>query len=137
MTSGWLAKKGHKRRNWKRRYFVLSDDWSTLSYFDDELQKAKMGEVALGGATCTLGLDYVPKRAHVFAFTVRARDDVYHLECASESERQRWLRTLRTAATRRRRRPGTRWCRRLLMLCPSASSWATRGCSIARGGSSR
>ena len=47
----------------------------------------------------------MPKRAHVFAFTVRARDDVYHLECASESERQRWLRTLRTAATSARAPP--------------------------------
>eukprot|EP00629_Pelagomonadales_sp_RCC1024_P001217 CAMPEP_0119277914 /NCGR_PEP_ID=MMETSP1329-20130426/18138_1 /TAXON_ID=114041 /ORGANISM="Genus nov. species nov., Strain RCC1024" /LENGTH=287 /DNA_ID=CAMNT_0007278407 /DNA_START=45 /DNA_END=904 /DNA_ORIENTATION=- len=98
VSRGWLAKKGHKRRNWKRRYFVLADDWGTLTYYDDETCRVERGRVALAGARCSLGLDYVPKRAHVFAFTVRARDDVYHLECSSEGERQRWLRTLRTAA---------------------------------------
>ena len=30
VSRGWLMKKGRKRRNWKRRYFVLSDDWSDL-----------------------------------------------------------------------------------------------------------
>ena len=92
-------KKGRKRRNWKRRYFVLSDDWSSISYYEDERCLKERGRVNLGGARCDLGLDYVPKRAHVFAFTLRARDDVYHLECSSEGERQRWLRTLKTAST--------------------------------------
>ena len=99
VSRGWLMKKGRKRRNWKRRYFVLSDDWSSISYYEDERCLKERGRVNLGGARCDLGLDYVPKRAHVFAFTVRARDDVYHLECSSEGERQRWLRTLKTAST--------------------------------------
>ena len=36
VSRGWLMKKGRKRRNWKRRYFVLSDDWSSISYYEDE-----------------------------------------------------------------------------------------------------
>lgn len=99
VSRGWLMKKGRKRRNWKRRYFVLSEDWSAISYYEDERCLKERGRVHLGGARCDLGLDYVPKRAHVFAFTLRARDDVYHLECSSEGERQRWLRTLKTAST--------------------------------------
>ena len=72
VSRGWLMKKGRKRRNWKRRYFVLSDDWSSISYYEDERCLKERGRVNLGGARCDLGLDYVPKRAHVFAFTVRA-----------------------------------------------------------------
>ena len=55
-------KKGRKRRNWKRRYFVLSDDWSSISYYEDERCLKERGRVnfhlLLRGARCDLGLDY-------------------------------------------------------------------------------
>ena len=99
VPGGWLSKKARGlsgRRlsgatGWKRRYFVLSEDWGRLTYFDaeDGDRRKALGSVALGGATCDVGLDYVPKRAHVFTLTLRAESDVYYLECASESERRR------------------------------------------------
>ena len=34
VVSGFLQKKGHKRRNWKRRFFALSADWAQLRYYE-------------------------------------------------------------------------------------------------------
>jgi len=105
VTRGWLWKKGHVRTNWKRRYFLLAEDWSRLSYYerirDDRPVGDALGKLDLAGAVATLGLDYVPKRAHVFSFTVRTKDEVYYFEAASEEERQRWIRTLNTAGKAR------------------------------------
>lgn len=108
VTRGWLWKKGHIRHNWKRRWFVLSEDWSDLRYYDRASADGTptgeaLGCVVLGGAVATCGLDYVPKRAHVFAFTLRTNSEVYYCEAATEEERQRWVRTLNTAGAARRR----------------------------------
>ncbi|GLE03391.1 hypothetical protein PINS_up012293 [Pythium insidiosum] len=42
---GWLWKRGHVRKNWKRRYFVL--DKSVLRYYTDESATRLKGEVLL------------------------------------------------------------------------------------------
>ena len=106
VTRGWLWKKGHVRHNWKRRYFELADDWSCLRYYsgadkDDRPLGEALGKLDLGGATATLGLDYVPRRAHVFSFTVRTKSEIYYFEAAAEEDRQRWIRTLNTAGRAR------------------------------------
>jgi hypothetical protein len=45
--SGWLFKKGDKRHNWKKRFFVLTD--TTLSYYDDQTQHKLKGHLSLIG----------------------------------------------------------------------------------------
>ena len=36
LKKGYLEKKGHVRKNWKRRYFVLQ--MTTLKYYEDSVQ---------------------------------------------------------------------------------------------------
>mmetsp|Transcript_20199 Transcript_20199/g.30780 ORF Transcript_20199/g.30780 Transcript_20199/m.30780 type:complete len:703 (+) Transcript_20199:25-2133(+) len=108
VTRGWLWKKGHIRHNWKRRYFILSQDWTELKYYagvsssNEQPIGEPLGRIVLGGASARLGLDYIPKRAHVFSMTVRTKDEVYYCEAATEEERQRWVRTINTAGAARK-----------------------------------
>ena len=105
-------KKGRKRRNWKRRYFVLSDDWSSISYYEDERCLKERGRVNLGGARGVIWASITfLKRAHVFAFTVEremtciiwsARPKANGNDGYEPSKRRR--RRLATIARRGRRR---------------------------------
>lgn len=44
---GYMLKKGHVRRNWHERWFVLKP--GSLAYYISEDQKEKKGEVQLDG----------------------------------------------------------------------------------------
>ncbi|KAK7891201.1 hypothetical protein WMY93_023164 [Mugilogobius chulae] len=47
LKQGFLQKKGHKRKNWTERWFVLRPD--SVSYFTGEDQKDKKGDIILDG----------------------------------------------------------------------------------------
>ena len=67
---GLLQKQGQLRKNWKQRFFVLSND-GTLRYFEDESSKNKEG-AALGFVYCK-GAEVSQKGAEIIVKSVTGR----------------------------------------------------------------
>ncbi|OQS07118.1 hypothetical protein THRCLA_00874 [Thraustotheca clavata] len=88
--SGWLNKLGHRRKNWKRRYFVL--DGSVLQYYTDDVSKAKnpklKGEVLLFHKETTV---HYTDNSRDFTFSIDAGTYSLLLQAASEVEREAWV----------------------------------------------
>lgn len=58
--SGWLTKKGHQVKNWKRRWFVLKD--STLSYYKSPKQTTPAGVIPVSDIWRVVSDQEVSKR---------------------------------------------------------------------------
>lgn len=86
--SGYLIKQGIKRKNWKRRFFVL--DLCALSYFTshDEVSPIKMINLAdIYQSRVSVGI-HVHKQ-NVFEVVTPQR--VYYIQAESQSERDAWI----------------------------------------------
>ncbi|KAF0745662.1 hypothetical protein Ae201684P_011013 [Aphanomyces euteiches] len=88
--AGWLTKQGHKRKNWKKRYFVLRG--RTISYFPDfdssnsRLMKP-LGEVMVQQAAAWDGADFG------FMF-VTSENIPYYVFADNERDVAKWLAAL-------------------------------------------
>eukprot|EP01088_Endostelium_zonatum_P007015 TRINITY_DN19168_c0_g1_i1.p1 TRINITY_DN19168_c0_g1~~TRINITY_DN19168_c0_g1_i1.p1 ORF type:complete len:242 (+),score=58.31 TRINITY_DN19168_c0_g1_i1:80-805(+) len=96
IKAGYLTKKGHRRRNWTVRYFVLKENklsyYSTLS---EPLGKAK-GTIELR-PTCTIGPAAGMKRTHSFQITTCIKPYIYFVSAKDENEMQDWIDALKIA----------------------------------------
>ncbi|OQR86442.1 hypothetical protein ACHHYP_10540 [Achlya hypogyna] len=98
--SGWLWKLGHRRKNWKRRYFVL--DGSVLQYYSNDVDAVKTksklkGEVLLFHKETTVHYADAEATDRAFAFAIDAGAYTLLLQAASELEREAWLYALEDA----------------------------------------
>eukprot|EP01156_Anaeramoeba_ignava_P005177 Anaeramoba_ignava/a246591_67.p1 GENE.a246591_67~~a246591_67.p1 ORF type:complete len:124 (-),score=36.93 a246591_67:12-383(-) len=86
---GWLWKRGHFRKNWKKRYMVLRGN--VISYFPNQTtdnSKAR-GLIDCEGATIS---DY-PKRTN--GFLVReSTGKEFPMSAKSEEEKNEWIEVL-------------------------------------------
>ena len=96
LKAGYLTKKGHRRRNWTVRYFVLKEN--KLSYYttmSEPLGKAK-GVIELR-PTCTVGPAAGMKRAHSFQITTCIKPYIYFVSAKDEKEMEDWIAALKIA----------------------------------------
>jgi uncharacterized membrane protein YgcG len=103
--AGWLQKRGRKRKNWKRRWFVLHG--GKLSYYAKESAGATKGamnisesaiSVAGGANGAVLGATPSPEGGRPFYFQVWNDFRVLHLAAADATELLSWRRALRGAS---------------------------------------
>jgi len=91
LKEGFLVKKGHIRRNWKTRYFVLRP--GSLSYYPSQMysEREKLGVINLTdpGITLTKG------NGHDKKFTIRLPSKEYEIYAPTSQERDSWLRCIR------------------------------------------
>ncbi|RHY34564.1 hypothetical protein DYB32_000851 [Aphanomyces invadans] len=82
--AGYLTKQGHKRKSWKRRYFVLRG--ALLSYYTDyeSANKQCLAEVGIEDVQVWDG------EMHGFMFTT-TEQVMYYVYADTERERQKWL----------------------------------------------
>jgi hypothetical protein len=87
---GWLEKKGHLIKNWKKRYVVLTR--ANLRYFVDNSQTQLKGTIPLDHTTRVLVRD---GRSHAWKFAVETGAEKF-LELAAENVEARtyWVNTL-------------------------------------------
>ncbi|KAJ3162412.1 hypothetical protein HDU86_004892 [Geranomyces michiganensis] len=90
--SGYLLKKGEKRRTWKSRWFVLRP--TRLAYYqnDKEYELLKIIDMRDIHAIAEVELK---KRRNVFGLVTRER--TYYIQAGSGREAEDWLRALRAA----------------------------------------
>ncbi|KNE56002.1 hypothetical protein AMAG_01846 [Allomyces macrogynus ATCC 38327] len=86
VRSGWLEKRGERRKTWKRRWFVLRA--TRLAYYKDESEYSPLGLLSLNDIHSVTATRF-KSRPLVLAIVTRAR--TYYLEAPVASELEGWL----------------------------------------------
>ena len=98
IKQGYLLKKGHKRRNWKIRYFVLES--SKLSYFanpaDAGVAKRMKGFITLQKSS-SVKLAPEMKRSNCFAILSDVKPFVIYMAAPTGDEMVSWMESLSVA----------------------------------------
>ncbi|EQC29513.1 AGC protein kinase [Saprolegnia diclina VS20] len=91
--AGWLTKQGHKRKSWKKRYFVLRG--TVLSYFADfEAANTRLGK-ALSEVSVK---DVAPWDGEVCGFMFVTLENVpYYVFADNERDQAKWMTALKKA----------------------------------------
>ncbi|KPP61871.1 pleckstrin-like [Scleropages formosus] len=99
----WAAPKGHRRKNWKVRKFILRDDPAYIHYYDPGKGEINpLGSIHLRGSVVT-AVEHIPdaKKHDVEGnlFEIITSDDThYFLQAATAEERKEWIRSIHTVA---------------------------------------
>ena len=105
-NSGWLHKKGDKRRNWTKRFFMFDAKKPYhLSYRAKPTDKRSKGEITLSDHATVNRTDELPrttknKKVPIYHFELRAKDTVsdtmrvYEMAAESEEVMMSWIHTL-------------------------------------------
>lgn len=90
ILAGWLEKKGHLVKNWKRRYVIVEEN--ILIYYVDDSLNNKKGEMKLDETTRILIRD---GKTHSWKFRIITRGKELELSALNEDERNLWVTTLK------------------------------------------
>lgn len=101
VKQGYLAKQGHKRKNWKVRRFVLRKDPAFLHYYDPSKEENR----PVGGFSSWLpGVSSedngvptgVKGNVQGNLFKVITKDDIhYYIQASSKAERSEWIEAIK------------------------------------------
>ncbi|CAK6950023.1 differentially expressed in FDCP 6-like [Scomber scombrus] len=93
LKSGYMWKKGHVRRNWTERWFVLKP--SFIAYYISEDLKDKKGEIQLD-TTCVV--EPVPDReGKRCLFCVKTPNKTYEMSASDQRQKVEWTQGIQTA----------------------------------------
>ncbi|XP_026065464.1 differentially expressed in FDCP 6 homolog isoform X3 [Carassius auratus] len=93
IKKGYLLKKGHVRRNWQERWFVLKP--SSLMYYVNEDLKEKKGEVLLEEGSVVENLSDKEGRRCLFCVNTPVR--TYEMSASDMKQRVDWVQAIQTA----------------------------------------
>jgi len=90
---GWLTKRGHKVRNWKRRWFVLHED--TLEYYENPKNNKPKGVIKLDDIQAVEMLADSQKLVDMpNGFVIYTNWDDYICSADNDSEADEWVNDL-------------------------------------------
>jgi len=93
---GYLTKKGHKRRNWKNRWFILQKDH--LFYFKNQRDTRRpLGTINLKNSRVSSTSEV--KRAFTFKLESKSSNKIFYIHSSSHQETQEWISSLKAAAS--------------------------------------
>ncbi|XP_036593082.1 pleckstrin-2 [Trichosurus vulpecula] len=102
IKQGYLAKQGHKRKNWKVRRFVLRSDPAFLHYYNPSKEENRpVGGFSLRGSLVSALEDNgvptgVKGNVQGNLFKVITKDDVhYYIQASSKAERVEWIEAIK------------------------------------------
>ncbi|KAJ8386685.1 hypothetical protein AAFF_G00168010 [Aldrovandia affinis] len=93
LKKGYMWKKGHVRRNWTERWFVLKP--STISYYVSEDLKEKKGEILLDKNSVVEAIS--DKEGKRCLFCVKAPSRTYEMSASDLKQRIEWIQATQTA----------------------------------------
>eukprot|EP01091_Cochliopodium_minus_P014144 TRINITY_DN4743_c0_g2_i1.p1 TRINITY_DN4743_c0_g2~~TRINITY_DN4743_c0_g2_i1.p1 ORF type:complete len:1065 (-),score=302.40 TRINITY_DN4743_c0_g2_i1:84-3278(-) len=88
---GFLTKQGHKRKNWKKRWFTLRNQY--LFYYKEKGDKFPAGKIFLQGKNSYVERDESNLRSE-FAFRIFTSDSIYPVYAENEEQLNIWIKTL-------------------------------------------
>ncbi|XP_032079139.1 switch-associated protein 70 [Thamnophis elegans] len=92
LKQGYMWKKGHKRKNWTERWFVLKPN--VISYYVSEDLKDKRGDIALDG-NCTA--EALPdKDGKKCLFLINNSEKCFEISASDKKKKQEWLQAIQT-----------------------------------------
>ncbi|KAG9475883.1 hypothetical protein GDO78_003989 [Eleutherodactylus coqui] len=98
LKQGYLWKKGHKRKNWTERWFVLKPN--VMSYYVSEDLKDKKGDIILDGNCC---VESLPDRdGKKCLFLVKCVEKSYEISASDKKKKQEWIQDVQTVVNLRK-----------------------------------
>ncbi|KAI9528502.1 Switch-associated protein 70 [Dissostichus eleginoides] len=87
LKQGYMMKKGHKRKNWTERWFVLRPN--SLSYYVCEDLVEKKGDIILDPTCCVESLP--DKEGKKCMFIIKCTDKSFEISVSDKKKKQEWL----------------------------------------------
>ncbi|XP_029438700.1 switch-associated protein 70 isoform X2 [Rhinatrema bivittatum] len=98
LKQGYMWKKGHKRKNWTERWFVLKP--SIISYYVSEDLKDKKGDIMLDESCCVESL--LDKDGKKCLFLVKCQDKSFEISASDKKKKQEWIQAIQTTVNLQR-----------------------------------
>ncbi len=93
---GWLTKKGHKRRNWKRRWFVLTAD-GEVAYYAKRGAAEPKGTISLAQPGVSV-ITMEPSAASAARFMIITPEQLFPIYADCDKDRVEWMRVIEGVA---------------------------------------
>ncbi|XP_068452127.1 switch-associated protein 70 isoform X2 [Clinocottus analis] len=92
LKQGYMMKKGHKRKNWTERWFVLRPN--ALSYYVCEDLAEKKGDIIVDRTCCVESL--LDKEGKKCLFIIKCTDKSFEISASDKKKKQEWLQAIQT-----------------------------------------
>ncbi|KAM8763377.1 switch-associated protein 70 [Acanthopagrus schlegelii] len=92
LKQGYMMKKGHKRKNWTERWFVLRPN--SVSYYVCEDLVEKKGDIILDRSCCVESLP--DKEGKKCLFIIKCTDKSFEISASDKKKRQEWIQAIQT-----------------------------------------
>ncbi|XP_045899117.1 switch-associated protein 70b isoform X1 [Micropterus dolomieu] len=92
LKQGYMMKKGHKRKNWTERWFVLRPN--SLSYYVCEDLVEKKGDIILDRNCCVESLP--DKEGKKCLFIIKCTDRSFEISASDKKKKQEWIQAIQT-----------------------------------------
>uniref|UniRef100_UPI00398F8470 switch-associated protein 70b isoform X2 n=1 Tax=Pristiophorus japonicus TaxID=55135 RepID=UPI00398F8470 len=93
MKQGYMWKKGHKRKNWNERWFLLKPD--LISYYVGEDLKEKKGDISLSSKCYAESLP--DKDGKKCLLLIKCADKSFEISASDKKKKQEWIQAIQTA----------------------------------------
>uniref|UniRef100_A0A3B4YZI9 Switch-associated protein 70 n=1 Tax=Stegastes partitus TaxID=144197 RepID=A0A3B4YZI9_9TELE len=92
LKQGYMMKKGHKRKNWTERWFMLKP--SFISYYVGEDLAEKKGDIMLDGNCSVEALQ--DKDGKKCLFLIRSSQKSFEISASDKKKKQEWIQAIQT-----------------------------------------
>nr|XP_002755082.3 switch-associated protein 70 isoform X1 [Callithrix jacchus] len=90
LKQGYMMKKGHRRKNWTERWFVLKPN--IISYYVSEDLNDKKGDILLDENCCVESLP--DKDGKKCLFLVKCFDKTFEISASDKKKKQEWIQAI-------------------------------------------
>ncbi|XP_063335215.1 switch-associated protein 70b [Pelmatolapia mariae] len=95
LKQGYMMKKGHKRKNWTERWFVLKPN--TISYYVGEDLAEKKGDILLDGNCSVEHLQ--DKEGKKCLFLIKSSQKSFEISASDKKKKQEWIQAVQNCVT--------------------------------------
>uniref|UniRef100_A0A3Q1F6Y5 Switch-associated protein 70 n=1 Tax=Acanthochromis polyacanthus TaxID=80966 RepID=A0A3Q1F6Y5_9TELE len=92
LKQGYMMKKGHIRKNWTERWFVLRP--TSLSYYVSEDAEEKRGDIILDQSCCVESLP--DKDGKKCLFIIKCTDKSFEISASDKKKKQEWIQAIQS-----------------------------------------
>ncbi|KAM7163793.1 switch-associated protein 70 [Macrochelys suwanniensis] len=95
LKQGYMLKKGHRRKNWTERWFVLKPN--IISYYASEDLKDKKGDIVLDENCFVESL--ADKDGKKCLFLIKCLDKSFEISASDKKKKQEWIQAIQTTVS--------------------------------------